>query len=275
MSLTKVKLSITVVFSAMMGYVITAPFISWSVFSLLLLGGLCITLASNALNQVIERDYDALMERTKNRPLPTGRMTVSFAVLVAGILSIVGLISLSFLGPIVVFLGACALLSYAFIYTPLKRSSSLAVFVGTIPGALPILIGAVVGEGYLSTTAWVLFAIQVLWQIPHFWAIGWLGFEEYKKAGYRFIPENGNGDQDPGIALQSVITALFLSVLVYPLFKLGYFSSVATVVSCIMGLGYAYFAYNLYVEQDRISARNLMFYSFLYLPGVLISGWAL
>lgn len=175
--LVKFRLTLTVVFSSLMAYWIALPLdrsYGYRLFSFLL-GGFLITAAANVLNQVLEKNHDALMSRTLNRPLPSGRMNDSDAILIAGIMSVLGLILLATLNLWSSLLGAVSLLIYAFIYTPLKRISSFAVFVGAIPGALPVLIGTIAAQGYLSTLGLCLFAIQFFWQFPHFWAISWLG----------------------------------------------------------------------------------------------------
>ena len=274
-ALTKFRLSATVVLSAVLAYLIAAPAVVWSQLAAVFFGGFATTMASNVLNQVIEREHDQLMTRTEDRPLAAGRMSVSRAVLIAGLLSVAGTLTLGLLHPLAALLGMVALLSYAFIYTPLKRISVAAVFVGTIPGAIPALIGSVAAEGELTVLGWSLFAIQVLWQIPHFWAIGWLGFDDYKRAGFRLLPETEDGARDPGTGIQSMVYGLLLAVLVWWPYRLEAFSPLATVLSCGLGIGYAYFGYRLYVQRDRTAALRLMFYSLAYLPVVFALGWLL
>ena len=274
-ALTKFRLSATVVLSAVLAYLIAAPVVSWSQLAAVFCGGFATTMAANVLNQVLERDHDRLMTRTQNRPLATGRMSVSRAVLIAGLLSVAGTLTLGLLHPLAALLGMVALLSYAFIYTPLKRISVAAVFVGTIPGAIPALIGAIAAEGALTSLGWSLFVIQVLWQIPHFWAIGWLGFDDYKRAGFRLLPETTTGERDPGTGLQSMVYGLLLAGLVWWPFHLGAFGPLATGVASLIGLGYAWCGYRLYVRRDRTAALGLMFYSLAYLPVVFTLGWLL
>ena len=179
--LVKLRLTLTVVFSALMAYWIALPMersLTYKLFSIFI-GGFLITGAANALNQALEKGYDARMSRTANRPLPSGRMEESTAVLIAGVMSVFGLIILANLSLWSALLGAISLLLYAFVYTPLKRVSSVAVFVGAIPGALPVLIGTVSAQGELTVLGLCLFAIQFFWQFPHFWAISWLGHQDY------------------------------------------------------------------------------------------------
>ncbi len=269
--LIKFKLSLTVVFSAVMAYLILGVGTSTLLGALaLFVGGMLVTGAANALNQVLEKDYDALMERTKDRPVVRGRITSSEAVLSAGLMSLVGITILGMFNPLTAFLGMLSLVLYAFLYTPLKRFSSVAVIVGTLPGALPVLIGAVAVQGYISLFAIVLFIIQVLWQLPHFWAIGWLGFEDYQKAGYRMLPTK---DQKlhPVVGLYAFIAAL-------PLIGLGVvpnmtndFSLVACITVAICGVVYAIFAWKFYRQPERGTAMKLMFCSFFYLPIILFA----
>lgn len=235
-------------------------------------GGFFITAASNILNEVLERDFDRLMKRTSIRPLATGRLNPSMAVLIAGVSACIGMLLLASLHPLAVMLGSLALVSYAFIYTPLKRFSLWAVPVGAIPGAMPVLIGAVVGQGGLTPLAITLFGIQFLWQFPHFWAIGWLGFEEYKKAGFAFVPEKA-GEVDPKIALHSAIYALLLIPVVLGPYFLGVNHLLTGIILVLITLGFAYLAIRLYKHQTRKDALILMFGSLVYLPVVLGLIW--
>lgn len=267
--LTKMKLSITVVFSSVMAYAIAAPIFNWVTAVLLIIGGMLITGAANALNQVLERDYDALMERTKLRPLADNRMAVSSAVLIAGLSAVTGTLILTLIHPLAGFLGILSMVLYAFVYTPMKRVGPSAVFVGAIPGALPVLIGAIIGSGELTVLAIILFGIQFFWQIPHFWAIAWMGHEDYTNAGFRLLPNAGN-TLHPNIGLHSMIQALFI----IPLLVLGaWYADISWLAIGIAGLvtvWYAWKGYQLYVGADKVMARKLMFASFAYLPLVLL-----
>ena len=274
-SLTKIRLTATVVLSAALAYLIAAEVFDGAVFAAVCLGGFAVTMAANALNQVLERDFDPLMERTANRPVAAGRMTVSTAVLVAGLLSIAGTVALASVGPLAALLGMIALLGYAFVYTPLKRYSVAAVFVGTVPGAIPAMIGTVAAEGVLTQLGWALFAIQVVWQIPHFWAIGWLGFDDYRRAGFRLLPVDEDGERDPGTGLQALACGLLLAGLVWLPYAYGAFSAWAAALSTALGLAYASCGWRLYAHRDRPSALRLMFFSLAYLPLVFAIGWLL
>lgn len=268
--LMKFKLSLTVVFSAVMSYLIALKTpTDYSNVLILFLGGLLTAGAASALNQAIEKDYDKLMPRTANRPVAAGRMTMSTAVLIAGIMSLIGIILLSYFNPLTGFLGMISLISYAFVYTPLKRVSNVAVLWGGIPGALPVVIGCTAAQnGTLTALALVLFAIQFFWQFPHFWAIAWLANEDYKKAGFNLLP-NKSGNLDKTVGRSAMIFALLLipfSIMPYLLGATGKISAIALV---IMALVYAFFGWKLQQECSRKAALKLMFMALIYLPAVL------
>lgn len=268
--LVKIRLSLTVVFSSLLAYLIAAPqAIQWSALAVLGLGGFLVTGAANALNQVLEKDYDRLMRRTADRPLAADRMSVSEAVMAAGLMSLFGICLLALFNPWAAFFGMVALLGYAFVYTPMKRISPLAVLVGAVPGALPVLIGSVAAQGELTLLAFVLFAIQFFWQFPHFWAIGWLGYEDYQRAGYRLLP-SVDGQRDRSTGLQSFFYASFLLPVVVMPYLLGVTGLASAVVVAILTVLYAGLGWNFYRKADRKAALVLMFYSFFYLPISLV-----
>lgn len=268
--LVKLRLSSTVVFSSIMAYAITALEIKLSALVILGLGGFLVTAAANALNQVLEKDYDRLMKRTADRPIAAGRMTMSEGIIAAGFMSIIGITFLAMFNPWTAFLGMLALVTYAFLYTPLKRISSVAVTVGALAGAFPVMIGGVAAQGSLSGLAFLLFSIQFLWQYPHFWSIGWLGFKDYHKAGYQFVPME-KGNPHPIIAQQAFgFSALLIIVVSLPYF-FGYTSLLLMTVAMAVSIGFAYTAYAFYKEQTRKTALRLMFYSLIYIPGILIA----
>lgn len=271
--LVKFRLTLTVVFSAVMAFVIAAEgSVDPMALLVLALGGFSVAGAANALNQVLEREYDKLMKRTANRPVATGRMSVSEAVLTAGLLSIAGLMLLATFNPWASFFGVMALLSYAFLYTPMKRISPSAIAIGAFPGALPVLIGCVAAEGELTSLALALFALQFFWQFPHFGAISWLGFEDYQKAGFRFVA-GIKGERDTSIGLQALIYALLLVPVGAMPWLNGTSGPVSAAVIAVLSLGYAWFGWKLYSGNDRKSAVQLMFYSFFYLPLALMALW--
>lgn len=269
--LVKFRLSLTVVFSSVMAFLIASTgAINWKEVLILSLGGFLITGAANALNQVMEKDFDKLMSRTANRPLATGRMTVSEAVLAAGLMSLAGVTFLALFNPLTAFFGMVAMLSYAYIYTPMKRISPLAITIGAFPGALPMLIGCVAAEGTLTWLGLGLFALQFIWQFPHFSAIGWLGFDDYQKAGYKMIPSI-NGKRDKSAGFQSFIQALLLIPLGLIPYFMGLTGIISAVIVTVLALIFAYYGWNLHKKCNRKAALHLMFSSLLYLPLALIA----
>lgn len=268
--LIKLRLSLLVVFSAAMGYLMAISEIHASKIVLLMVGGALITAASNAINQILEKDYDKLMNRTSNRPLPTGRMNIPEAILIAGICGILGISILwYYLNPLSGLLGTLALLSYAFVYTPLKRISPIAVFVGAFPGALPPLIGWVAATGTISFEAFLLFGIQFIWQFPHFWSIAWVMDDQYRKAGFKLLPSEGGRNKSS--ALQNIIyTLILIPFSLMPMFYQfsGFYSAL---VIAICGIAFLFQAIKLYKECSIKAAKQLMFGSFFYLPIVLLA----
>lgn len=262
--LIKFKLNITVVFSAVVGYLVACKgTFTYTNLLMLFIGGFAITGAANALNQVLEKDYDKLMQRTANRPLPTDRMSITEAVLIAGLMAVTGIsIIWYFFNDIAALIGAISMLLYAFVYTPLKRLSPIAVFVGAIPGALPPLIGWVAATGHLDYLGCTLFATQFLWQFPHFWAIGWLGFDEYKKAGFKMLPDTGKSKETAIQAIIYIIGTILVNVLLVIWHVLSLVSLVAIL---ICGAIFVFYGYNLYKNCDNKSALQLMFASLIYL----------
>ncbi len=263
--LVKVRLNLTVVFSAIIGYLLAVGgnFLFIDLF-FLGLAGFLVTGSANAINQIIEKDYDKLMKRTANRPLAAGRMNSGEALLVAGMLGIIGLGILGLIfNTTAALIGAISLISYAFIYTPLKRISPIAVFVGAIPGALPPVIGWIAATSVWTYEASVLFSIQFLWQFPHFWAIGWLGYDEYQKAGYKLLPEGGRNRYT---AIQIMVYIVTLVMISLAPFAIGLISSVSIIASLILGAMFLYYGYNLYKQCDNKAALKLMFASIVYLP---------
>lgn len=269
--LVKLRLSLLVVFSAVMAYLIAASgLVVWSEVLLLALGGFLVTGASNTLNQVLERDTDQLMKRTADRPLATGRMSVSEGVMAAGFMSLVGIMILATFNPWTALLGMISMILYAFVYTPMKKISPLAVLVGAVPGALPMMIGCVAFEGTITLLALTLFAIQFLWQFPHFWAIGWLAFEDYSKAGMHLLPSK-RGVKDNNAGFQSFIYALFLIPVSIVPFFMGATGVISMIVLILCGLIYAWCGWDFYKKETRKTALKLMFSSFFYLPIILFA----
>ncbi|MBX2893013.1 MAG: heme o synthase [Saprospiraceae bacterium] len=268
--LVKFKLTLLVLFSAVMSYaIVCGGDVDWTVMGLLAFGGFMVTGAANALNQVLERDYDKLMPRTANRPVATGRMSVSKAVLWAGLMAMAGITVLSFFNPLAGFLGTLSLMSYAFVYTPLKRSTPLSVVVGAVPGALPLIIGCVVHEGFISPMAFMLFTLQFLWQFPHFWAVAWLADDDYKKAGFYLLPSK-NGVKDSTTGLLSFVFCLLMVGNALLGWSLGYVGTWATMLLVGLNAYWALLCWRLFKECSRAAARKQMFMSFVHLPVSLI-----
>ncbi len=270
--LVKFKLSSIVVTTAILSYVIVTMGANFSSVTLLLLvvGGFLVTFASNALNQVLEREFDTMMDRTKNRPVATGEMTVSTAVLLAGIMSVVGIIALSLIHPLVGLLGTVSFMLYAFVYTPLKRHTTLSVAIGAIPGALPILIGTTAGEGSITLFGLCLFAIQFFWQFPHFWAIGYLSFEDYSKAGFKLLPVDEKGKIARSLGMSSTIYAALILPVCILMYMMGHVNLIEFIGTMVLSIGYLVLSILFHKQFNRDSARKLMFYSFLYVPILLI-----
>lgn len=270
--LVKFRLSLMVVISSVLAYLIAAGTgLSWSIFGLLFIGGFGITAAANGINQVLEREFDSMMERTKIRPVASNRMKSSEAVLFSGLMLVVGVMCLALINPMVAFLGMLSFVLYAFVYTPLKRYSTISVAVGAIPGAFPVLIGVVAHDGTLTLLALTLFMIQFLWQFPHFWAISFLSFDDYNNAGFKLLPKGADGLIDKNLGAYSAL----YSLLIIPSVIIAYMAGLDTALWALGGviiltLIYTWMGVKLQLEKNRVSARRLMFSSFFYLPFVLI-----
>ncbi len=271
--LVKFRLSTFVVFSSVVAYCIAAgSHIRIIPFLLLTAGGFLVTFSANILNEVLEADYDRMMERTSNRPLAAGRWSSSSAVVLAGITCLVGIILLALLNPLTSFLGMVSLVTYAFLYTPLKRYSTISVIVGAIPGALPVMIGMIAYDGVITPESLFVFAIQFIWQFPHFWAIGFLSFDQYQRAGYKLLPEE-NGNIDQRLGLQSFIYAGLLIPVILIGFWVGLISVWGIVGMNLISIYFIWKAWTFYRRFDKESARALMFSSFIYLPSALVILW--
>ncbi len=269
--LMKFKLSLTVVFSAVMAYIIALEGEAILLeLIILFLGGLLTSGAASALNQVLEKDFDKLMQRTENRPIAADRMSVSEGVLISGLLSLVGVSLLAFFSPITAFLGMVSLILYAFVYTPMKRISNFSVTIGAIPGALPVLIGCTAAQnGTVTILALALFAMQFIWQFPHFWAIAWLADEDYKKAGFKMLPTK-DGVKDNNTGRQSFIYALLLIPICWIPYLIEATGLISAIYLTVINSALAYAAWQFYRLDNRKTALVQMFYSIAYLPLVLI-----
>ncbi|MCC5920509.1 MAG: heme o synthase [Cyclobacteriaceae bacterium] len=269
--LTKPRLSFLVAFSSAFGYALAQQSsFNWSVLLLLTLGGFLISASAVTINQIIEIKYDLLMERTKTRPLPTGKISKSEAIYFSIGSAIIGLCILYIIAhPITVLLSFTSLILYAFVYTPLKRVGPIAVFVGAIPGALPPLIGWTAATGSIAVEALVIFGIQFIWQFPHFWAIAWVADEDYKKAGFKLLPMGGK--KDLNTAFQIMVYTLFLLPLGLLPAKFGITGINSAIVVTICGVLFLVQSIYLMKECSRKSALQMMFGSFIYLPVVQIA----
>jgi protoheme IX farnesyltransferase len=267
--ITKAGLAISVLFSSIAGYLLGVdsehPF-KWSVLAVLAVGGYCMVGASNAFNQVIEKDIDSLMDRTKNRPVPSGRMSPKVALLVASLLTIVGIALLYTINAKSAMFAAISIFLYTSVYTPLKTVTSLSVFVGAFPGAIPFMLGWVAATGEFGIEAGTLFLIQFFWQFPHFWSIGWFLYEDYEKAGIFMLP---TGKKDKGTALQIILYTIWL-IIASLLPVLGFtgqlfISPIAAVLVFLLGIWMLFYAVRLYKLRTAKAARTLMLVSVSYI----------
>jgi len=277
-NLVKLRLTFLVVFSASISFLIGSKVtnqeesgytgwghINWTNWAMLIVGGFLVTGAANCFNEIIEKDLDRLMTRTSDRPLPSERMTTGQALVIGLFMGLLGTYLLGKLNLITGFLSVFSIILYAFAYTPLKRKSPIAVFVGAIPGALPPLIGYVAAHPKIDEIALILFGIQFMWQFTHFWAIAWVLDDDYKLGGFRLLP---TGNRDLISAIVTFVTALILlPVSLLPTY-FGYGGYYVGGVSLVCSLIFLYQAYNLMRTLEIKAARTLMFGSFLYLPVV-------
>jgi protoheme IX farnesyltransferase len=272
MMLIKFSLSFMVVFSAVVSYLLAPKVVEydWLMIILLFIAGLLITGSANAVNQVVEKDTDALMKRTAKRPVASGRMSTGEGWAFAIIAGIVGVTILwYFFNPLSAFIAAFSWFVYAFRYTPLKKVSSLSVMVGAVPGALPCLIGWTAGQDELSAGGWILFAIQFFWQFPHFWAIAWIAHNDYSNAGFKLMPSV------EGPTRYSAIQSIIYSAVLVPVGTLPYLSGMSGVISFWIVLAanvyMVWLCIQLYRQMTVKAARKVMFGSYIYLAIVLMA----
>lgn len=286
MQLIKPSLSIMVVFSSVISYLLAPNVIAydWKMIVLLFLGGLLVTGSANAINQVTEKDTDAMMKRTSSRPVAAGRMSVTEGWTFAIICGLAGVFILGyFFNWLSASLAAFSLFLYAFVYTPLKKVNAISVFVGAFPGALPCLIGWTAGTGlfypfaemvvngkeYSNVGGWILFAIQFLWQFPHFWAIAWVAHKDYSAAGFKLLPA------EKGPTKFTALQTVTYSLLLLPVCSLPYFTGmsgwVSLLIVSLMNLFLVFQCVRLYRENNAKAARRVMFSSYLHLPVVLLA----
>ncbi|WP_103864519.1 heme o synthase [Aquimarina sp. I32.4] len=264
--ITKMRLALSVVFSSVAGYLLGVDTVSWSTLVLLAIGGYFMVGASNAFNQIIERDLDKLMDRTRNRPIPSGRMTVNTAFVIATIFTIAGISVLYSINPKTAMFGAISIFLYVSLYTPLKTKTPLSVFVGAIPGAIPFMLGWVAATNDFGIEPGTLFMVQFFWQFPHFWAIGWFLYDDYEKGGFFMLP---TGKRDKGTAVQVIIYTVWTVVTsLIPVFGVTgklYITPVSGVIILLLGFVLLRFAISLYKIRDAKTAKQLMLMSVLYI----------
>ena len=264
--ITKLRLSVSVVFSSVAGYLLGAAEVDFMILLLLCIGGYCMVGASNVYNQIMERDLDSLMDRTKNRPIPAGRMSIAAALSIAVILTIVGISVLYSINPQTAMFGAISIFIYVFLYTPLKTKTPLSVFVGAFPGAIPFMLGWVAATNDFGIEPGTLFMIQFFWQFPHFWAIGWFLFDDYKKGGFFMLP---TGKRDRTTAVQvvfySVCTVLSSLIPAFGVTGAFYITPISAVIIGGLGIWFVYYALRLYKQKTDTSAKQLMLVSVSYI----------
>jgi len=269
--LMKFTLSFTVVFSSVVSYLMV-PDIEFDIISVLLLfaGGMLVTGAANAINQIVEKETDAKMKRTASRPVASGRMHIDEAATFSVVAAVFGIFIIGlWFNWMAAGISAFSLFLYGFIYTPLKKVHSISVLVGAIPGALPCLIGWAAGDPSLGIGGWVLFALQFFWQFPHFWAIAWVAHEDYSSAGFKLLPDVG------GPTKYAAVQAILYSVLLIPIgvmpYVFGMSGMVSMIIVCIANLAMFWQCVRLFREMNVKAARRVMFGSYFYLPIVLLS----
>ncbi|GAB3537546.1 heme o synthase [Pontibacter brevis] len=268
--LLKFRLSFTVAFSSAIGYILGFPGADYISIALVMLGGLLVTGSANIINQVLEKDLDKHMKRTAKRPLPTGEVSVTEAVVFCGLLGVAGLAVLGlYFNWLTAALSLLSLVLYGFVYTPLKRVSPICVFVGAIPGGMPPLIGWVAATGVLGAEAWILFGIQFIWQFPHFWAIAWVLDDDYKKAGFKMLPMEGGKNLKTAIQIM-IYTLMLIPLSLLPL-QFGMTGVTSAMIAVVCGVLFLAQTFYLMRTCSKKAAMSIMFGSFLYLPIVQIA----
>jgi protoheme IX farnesyltransferase len=269
--LLKPRLSLLVAFSCAFGYGLGLQSnVQWTTLVMLFLGGFLMSGASVCVNQIIERDLDKLMNRTMHRPLPTGRVSVNEAMIFTLVCLCASVVILwLYTNPLTVILSVISMLLYSFVYTPMKRVGSVAVFIGAIPGALPPLLGWIAATNGISYEAIIIFAIQFIWQFPHFWAIAWVADDDYRKAGFKLLPSGGG--KDLNTAIQIAIYTMFLIPLGLLPAKFGMTGISSAIIATLCGIAFCALSFSLMKSGSQVSAKRIMFGSFLYLPIIQIA----
>jgi protoheme IX farnesyltransferase len=271
LEITKPRLSVVVVFSSIAGYFLAVETFDWLTLIFLCVGGYFLVGSSNVFNQIIEKDRDALMNRTKNRPIPTGRISVRNAWIYGLAMALSGVYLLFLINTATAFFGALSILLYAAVYTPLKTKTPLCVFVGAFPGAIPYMLGWVAASGSFGIEPGTLFMLQFFWQFPHFWAIGWMLEDDYKAGGFKMLP---TGAADGGTAFQTVLyTVWTVLISLIPAFGVTGDLFITPITAVIVGLLGAWFLYHsiiLFKKRSKDAARKLMLVSVSYITLIQI-----
>ncbi|AZQ62192.1 protoheme IX farnesyltransferase [Flammeovirga pectinis] len=267
--LLKVRLTGVVVFSGIFGYLLGTTEISITAMIALAVGSFLITGSANTINQIIEKEHDKLMKRTMNRPIPLGIISRKEAGIYALVLAVLGtVIMLYFLNVFATLLSLASLVLYGFVYTPLKRITPLSVLVGAFPGGFPPMIGWVAATGFVGMEGLILFALQFMWQFPHFWAIAWVADKDYKNAGFKMLPFNG--DKNVNTAVQISIYTMFLIPIGFLPTQFGMTGITSGIIASLAGAAFLYQTFGLIKEKTDKAALKIMFTSFIYLPIVQI-----
>ena len=264
--LTKLRLSTSVVFSSLAGYLLASDKLETQVLLGLFFGGFAMVGASNAFNQLIEKNKDSLMIRTQNRPLPSGRMSNIVAATIATVLAVFGILILQYINFKTALFGALSIFLYTCVYTPLKSVTSLSVFVGAFPGAIPFMLGWVAATGSFGIEPGILFMIQFFWQFPHFWAIGWMVDEDYKNAGFKMLPTGRPNKTTAFLIVFYSLWTIIISILPYTKYSGDLNLSTRAAFALItIGGCFLYFALKLMQQKTKKAARNLMYASIVYI----------
>ncbi|MGO2101845.1 MAG: heme o synthase [Psychroflexus halocasei] len=270
-SLTKVRLALSVVFSSIAGYLLGVEHINLLHILLLAIGGYAMVGASNTFNQIIEKDLDAKMQRTQNRPIPSGRVSKQNAFILASVMTVIGVYLLFIINPITAMFGAISIFLYTSVYTPLKTLTPLSVFAGALPGAIPFMLGWVAASGEFGIEPGILFMIQFFWQFPHFWALGWWLYDDYKKGGFFMLP---TGKRDKGTAIQIILYTIWtiIASLIPVLQITGDFmiSTISAIIILALGIFMLYRAIQLYKTRETKTAKALMLASVSYISFIQI-----
>ena len=270
--ITKFRLTLSVVFSSFISYLLGAAEVNYIQLFYLILGGILIVSSSNIFNQIIEIDLDKLMKRTQNRPLPKNKITTRAALFLAIASSVIGLIFMYLINIKVAILAALSLFLYTAVYTPMKLISPFSVFVGAIPGAFPFMIGWVAATNHIGIEALTLFLMQFFWQFPHFWSIGWSQNSDYEKAGFKMLP---TGKKDKSTSAQILFYSIWAVLIsIVPYFGITgelKLSIIGVLAVILLGSFLIYKSYILFLDGKNENAKKLMLTSVIYLTFIQLT----